>query len=209
MRLTIGLLSIAILLSAFPAYCQQPPPQSTTVTISKRIDALIERLGVVEAELAEVKLWKQYAEAAIDSQARQLGDLPKSFVAVTAGDEGYSVARTSAGLIAISVKDAVAYPGGHRLRIQLMPLTSVGLLRTSLSITYGRARRKGEDFVKWRNGLQLKQTTASNDLPGSRWTTVEVILAPSRPEEMEYFEISAEPGGIAPVVGSKYGLGSQ
>lgn len=149
------------------------------VLASAQKQTLEARVKQLEIEIQEIK-GDPILEALARSRARR--------VVLKMGEQGFSVAQTSIGAVAMKVKDVQPFAAGCRVSLEVLNLSSAHLLTTNFSVAWdGKGKSDRTTFQE------------VNALPSGRWTLVYLQSAKIKPDEL----IAVEVGVVPEVIGGQ------
>lgn len=92
---------------------------------------------------------------------------------VSTQEKGYAIARTKFGSFAIVCKDVNQFLDGYKVRLSIGNLTSARFDGTKI-------------FVKWgKSFLKNKEISVTDSFFPGRYTTIEVVITPAKPEDVK------------------------
>jgi len=110
----------------------------------------------------------------------QVGNISGGSVEVSTEDMGYYIAQTKYGSFAVVCENVTPYLDGYKAQLSVGNLTNARFNEAKIGLLWGK------DY----NNSKVMSVTNSF-LPG-RYTTVEVILTPAKPEDIKTFSVTLE-----------------
>ena len=110
----------------------------------------------------------------------QVGNISGGSVEVSTEDMGYYIAQTKYGSFAVVCENVTPYLDGYKAQLSVGNLTNARFNGAKIGLHWGK------DY----NNSKVMSVTNSF-LPG-RYTTVEVILTPAKPEDIKTFSVTLE-----------------
>ena len=110
----------------------------------------------------------------------QVGNMSGGSVEVSTEDMGYYIAQTKYGSFAVVCENVTPYLDGYKTQLSVGNLTNARFNGAKIGLHWGK------DY----NNSKVMSVTNSF-LPG-RYTTVEVILTPAKPEDIKTFSVTLE-----------------
>lgn len=108
-----------------------------------------------------------------------------------ANPSGFLRLDHASGFFLVSMKDVTTYLDGHKAMLQIGNPFEATFEGLKLNVKWGKKRQPGEDREKWYASLNQKKVSLTNKmLPGS-WNPVEVVLVPSKADELGVLLIEA------------------
>lgn len=111
---------------------------------------------------------------------REVYNLGSGSAIVSTEEKGYSIAQTKYGAFAVSCKNVIPYLDGYKIVLDIGNLTSARFNGAKLSVNWGKANE------------HKKEISVTNNFPPGRYTPVELVLTPAKPEEIKTFNVVLE-----------------
>ncbi|MFM9865604.1 MAG: hypothetical protein ACKVRO_18585 [Micropepsaceae bacterium] len=128
----------------------------------------------------------------------QVKDLTEQRAELTT-EPGYSLLRNSFGVFPISYNKAVPYLDGHKIYLDVGNPTNMRFVGAKIVVEYGSpAPRTADgklDFANWgeyRAGRREYETSVTNEFAPGWYTTIELIITPSKPEQVRELSASVQ-----------------
>jgi hypothetical protein len=120
-------------------------------------------------------------------------DINKS-VTFTATSNGFQKLDTELGSFLISVQGIIPYLNGHKLTLNIGNPSMSEFAGFTLKTKWGEAfNPKGKIiYADWAKSLKSKEEKFTEHLKPGRWNKIDLVLAPAKPEQLEYIEIEME-----------------
>jgi hypothetical protein len=139
--------------------------QNTSTPSTTREKPLAERINELETDVFLLNL--------------QVDNLISGSAIVSTEEKGYAIAQTKYGSFAIVCKNASQYLDGYKVHLNIGNLTNARFNGAKISL-------------KWGKGQHKKEVSVTNDFPPGRYTTVEVVMTPAKPEDIKEFTVGLE-----------------
>ncbi len=130
---------------------------------------------------------KESLQEKVDSLQRDLywlrmrvGNMSGGSAEVSTEEKGYSIAQTKYGSFAVICKNVTPYLDGYKVQLDIGNLTSARFNGAKISLLWGK------DYNSSKN-----MSVTSSFLPG-RYTTVELVMTPAKPEDMKTFSVALD-----------------
>jgi hypothetical protein len=115
----------------------------------------------------------------------RLNDLQSGQVTVNTDEKAYNIAQTKFGSFAVICKNVTPYLDGYKIVLEIGNLTSGTFQGATLVFEYGN------------NGNGSKTIEVSNIFLPGRYSNVEVILTPAKPEDIKTITVYLQFNGMA------------
>ncbi len=180
--------SLWMMLIALLASCRTDP------TVEKRLDAL-------EAKTASVQRATDHLRLLHDTVVQRLDRRNEAVLDPT--ESGFSTVETGSGVLLVSCSGAEPYLDGYKIKLRVGNPHNMGFSGCEMTVRWGpRAPDApdetsgtepsdsewatwGERYEAWKKkDFRSKKIVLTQDLEPGAWNPVEVILSPSRPEEV-------------------------
>jgi len=110
----------------------------------------------------------------------QVGNMSGGSVEVSTEDKGYYIAQTKYGSFAVVCENVTPYLDGYKAQLSVGNLTNARFNGAKIGLHWGKDYNNSKDM-----------SVTNSFLPG-RYTTVEVILTPAKPEDIKTFSVTLE-----------------
>lgn len=196
----------------FIAGCSKDEDSHTSISsLEAQVSDLEKRLASSEAQA------KLLATSIENVQWEVLSKLElESAAIVDPSSKGYAIARNEYGAFPVILEDAQPYLDGHKLKFQIGNLTSAAMTDVKLKIVYGERdpalptrdnrlsdRENSKAFRQYLDTVEQNKKSrriltidAGKDLAPASWNIVEVIISPSKPENLGRIEVSVKAMGM-------------
>ncbi|MGO9018384.1 MAG: hypothetical protein ACLQVJ_08545 [Syntrophobacteraceae bacterium] len=178
--------------------------------IDDKIDNLEKRLSDLQLNYDEIKshcneleqnlfdLQSQHDKEIIDLQSKynwmdvQM-NVNKSII-LNATSKGFQKLDTDLGCFLVSVQGITPYLNGHKLNLNIGNPSTSEFAGFTLKTKWGEAfNPKGNvTYADWKKSLKSKEETFTEHLKAGHWNKIDLVLAPAKPEHLEYIEIEME-----------------
>ena len=115
----------------------------------------------------------------------QVGNMSGGSVEVSTEDKGNYIAQTKYGSFAVVCENVTPYLDGYKAQLSVGNLTNAGFNGAKIGLLWGKD-----------NNNSKYMSVTNSFLPG-RYTTVELILTPAKPEDIKTFSVTLEFGQLA------------
>lgn len=102
-------------------------------------------------------------------------------------EKGYSVAEMDIGSVLLSVKDVAPYANGVKVKLNIGNPTSATFPGLKLNVVWANAAPGTKNYDP--NTRQTKEITISGEIKPGMWNTEEIVLAPAKPDQIDYVTI--------------------
>lgn len=113
------------------------------------------------------------------------GDPKTAVLSVT--EKGYSVAEMPVGSVLIAVRDVSPYANGVKIKLDIGNPTSATFPGLKLQVAWANAAPGAKNYDS--NTHQKKEISIAGDIKPGAWNTEEIVLAPAKPEQVDYVSI--------------------
>lgn len=146
---------------------------------------------IAQLESAQVKLSGNVDKLQTQLVSLQLetvltGDAVKTAV-LSVTEKGYSIAEMSVGSLLISVKDVAPYANGVKVKLNIGNPTSATFPGLKLEVAWANAVPGTKNYDA--STYQKKDISISSDIKPGMWNTEEIVLAPAKPDQVDYVSI--------------------
>ncbi len=124
--------------------------------------------------------------ATLQFESAIMGDVGKTAV-LSVTEKGFSVAEMSVGSILISVKDVTPYANGVKVKLNIGNPTSATFPGLKLQVGWANAEPGSKNYDA--STYQKKEISISSDIKPGMWNTEEIVLAPAKPDQVDYVSI--------------------
>ena len=178
--------------------------------ITGKIDGMEKRLSDLQSSYDEMKshcneleqnlfdLRSQHDNEIVGLQSKCswiefLMNVNKSIV-FNATSKGYHKLDTDLGCFLVSVQGTIPYLNGHKLSLNIGNPSTSEFAGFTLKAKWGEAfDPKGRvTYADWKKSLKSKEETFTEHLKAGHWNKIDLVLAPAKPEQLEYIEIEME-----------------
>ncbi|MEI7464286.1 MAG: hypothetical protein WCJ87_02995 [Burkholderiales bacterium] len=162
------------------AACGRPTEQATPAVAASGPTSETELRGDIQKLTWAVALLKTRVSA-----------LESGDATISTEDQGYDVARTKFGPFTVSVRGVTPYLDGHKVKIRIGNLTNASFDDPKLKLSWGPAfdAEKPDD---WEKNQKKREVSLTESLLSGSFTDVEVILTPSKPEDIKSISVGFE-----------------
>lgn len=108
-----------------------------------------------------------------------------AFLSLT--EKGYSVAEMPVGSVLIAVRDVTPYANGVKVKLDVGNPTSATFPGLKLQVAWANAAPGTKNYDS--NTHQKKEISISGEIKPGAWNTEEIILAPAKPDQVDYVTI--------------------
>jgi len=108
----------------------------------------------------------------------QVGNMSGGSADISTEEKGYSVAQTKFGSFAVVCRNVTPYLDGYKVQLGVGNLTNAHFNGAKMSLLWGA------DYSK------TKDMSVTNSFPPGRYTNVEVVLTPAKPEDIKTFSVT-------------------
>ena len=115
----------------------------------------------------------------------QVGNMSGGSVEVSTEDKGHYIAQTKYGSFAVVCENVTPYLDGYKAQLSVGNLTNARFNGAKIGLHWGKD-----------NNNSKYMSVTNSFLPG-RYTTVELILTPAKPEDIKTFSVTLEFGQLA------------
>jgi hypothetical protein len=148
--------------------CEKKAPNTSAVqTAPDKKESLQEKVDKLQRDLSLLKM--------------QVGSMFEGSVFISTEDKGYSLAQTKYGPFAIVCKKVTPYLDGYKVELQIGNLTSARFNGVKISVAWGIF-----------GGRVDKEMSFTNSFPPGRYTTVELVMTPAKPEDIKVFSVTLD-----------------
>jgi hypothetical protein len=155
------LLFLSFLIFACEKKAVIPPPVSHSPDKKESLDEKVNRL---QRELIRLRM--------------QVGNMSDGSAEVSTEEKGYSIAQTKYGSFAVVCRNVTPYLDGYKAQLGVGNLTNARFNGAKISLLWGTDYSKNKDM-----------SVTNSFLPG-RYTNVEVVLTPAKPEDIRTFSVA-------------------
>jgi len=147
------------------------PAPDKKESLREKVDQLQEKVDQLQGDLA----WLNY-------RVRIMGG---GSAEVSSEEKSYSIAQTNFGSFAILCKSVTPYLDGYKVQLGIGNLTSAQFNGAKISLRWGKLLNNSKDI-----------SVTNKFLPG-RYTTIEVVMTPAKPEDIKMFSVTLNFNEIA------------
>jgi outer membrane murein-binding lipoprotein Lpp len=184
--------------------------------LSTRVSALGVENAALRHDLEQLRAREEYLATSDTYLLQRINALDGAPAVVSGTDKDFEVARTDYGSFPVSVTDIQPHQNGYRVTLSIGNPLTANVIAGSISIKYGplppteekasdpkdpNADKKAElDFlqaqIKWKQDLQTVSQNITQPIVGGMWTSVDVIIAPVKADDLSYMEVFLAPTQI-------------
>lgn len=165
-RLMVSVLCLLVLsLTLFGCGKQNPTTPSAPATPATK-ESLEEKVTRLQRELSILRF--------------QVGGLTDGTAYVGTEDKGYSVAQTKYGTFTVVCRNLSPYLDGYKAQLAIGNLTTARFNGAKIAFQWG------EDLSK------NKEVSVTNSFLPGRYTNLDVVLTPAKPEDVKTFSVALE-----------------
>lgn len=144
--------------------CKKNAPDTPAVqTAPDKTESLQEKVDRLQRDLFQIKM-----------QVRQMSG---GSADVSTEEKGYSIAQTKYGSFAVACKNVTPYLDGYKVQLNIGNLTSVKFNGAKISLLWGTEYNHN------------KEMSVTNSFFPGRFTTVEIVMTPAKPEDIKTFSV--------------------
>jgi hypothetical protein len=110
----------------------------------------------------------------------QVNNMSNGFANVSTEEKGYAIAQTKYGSFVVRCKNVTPYLDGYKVQIGIGNLTTAQFTGAKIHLVWGK------DFIN------RKDMSVTNKFPPGRYTTIEVVLTPAKPEDIKTFTMNLD-----------------
>lgn len=169
--------------------CDMPASPSTT---NKAADVQ------VATSIADIKKKLDTTEFSIQLLERKVDNFFEMQAEITT-EPKYALARNSFGIFPVTYNRAVPYLDGHKVYLDIGNPTNIRFVGATIKVNYGAPAPRNTDgkidFTKWadyRAARKNYETDVTNEFAPGWYTTLELTITPSRPEEVRELEVGVQ-----------------
>ncbi len=107
----------------------------------------------------------------------QLTNFTDGSASISTEDKGYDIAQTKFGSFAVVCRNASPYLDGYKIRLGIGNLTSASFRGAKINVWWGE---------------NSKEFDVTDSFVPGRYTTIEVVLTPAKPEDIKALTVSLE-----------------
>jgi uncharacterized lipoprotein YehR (DUF1307 family) len=129
-------------------------------------------------------------------------------ITIDATSKGFQRLDTDLGPFLISVDGVTPYLNGHKLNLRIGNPSMCNFAGFTLKAKWGGAfNQNGEvTYADWEKSLKSKEENFTERLEPGAWNKIEIVLAPAKPEQLEYIEIQMEVNHVLLTSGGHLGM---
>jgi hypothetical protein len=110
---------------------------------------------------------------------------------ISTEEHGYDVARTKFGPFTVSARGVTPYLDGHKVKLRIGNLTNANFSDAKLKLSWGPPFDQNR-LDEWEKNQKKREVKLNENLVSGSFTDVEVILTPSKPEDIKSFSVGFE-----------------
>lgn len=115
----------------------------------------------------------------------QVRNISDGTAVVSSEEKGYSIAPTRYGSFAVICNTVTPYLDGYKVKLDIGNLTSAQFNGAKIKLTWGK------------NFDNTKDISITTSFPPGRYTTIEVVMTPAKPEDIKEFMVTLDFNQIA------------
>jgi hypothetical protein len=116
-------------------------------------------------------------------------------ISINPAEKGFQRIDTSSGFFLISCVDAKPFLGGYKFILHIGNPSSATYNGFTLNAKWGKKfdfKQTSLNYDDWKKSLQEKVISYVEDLAPGSWNKIELILSPTKPEELEHIELTMQ-----------------
>jgi hypothetical protein len=142
--------------------CEKKAHEAPAVkTAPDKEESLQEKVASLERDLLQLRM--------------QVNAMSEGSATVSTEEKGYSIAQTKYGSFAIVCKNATPYLDGYKVQLSIGNLTSAQFKGAKIHLIWGKSLTSSKDM------------SVTNSFLSGRYTTVELVMTPAKPEDIKKF----------------------
>lgn len=157
--------SMALFFVVFIFFIGCDKKQNTSDLSTTKQKPLAERVNELETDVFLLKL--------------EVNDLISGSAIVSTEEKGYAIAQTKYGSFAIVCKNVNQYLDGYKVHLGIGNLTTATFNGAKINLNWGKGQYK-------------KEVSVTNSFLPGRYTTVEIVITPAKPEDIKEFTVALE-----------------
>jgi hypothetical protein len=111
-------------------------------------------------------------------------------------DTSYQRLDTDNGFLLVSAVQATPYLNGYKIVLKIgnpLSMTFSGFkAKIKWSKAYDFKQYTQASYAEWEKSVSEKEVSLTNVLEGGAWNTVELVIAPATPDQLEYVTLSVQ-----------------
>lgn len=197
---TLALMLSPLLCIAQSTKATSPAPTAHSADLQRQIDSLKKKIGELDAELAILKGDSEAAGdiATLKGELDVVGDIlngkqdKNDEVLLHPSSRDFQRLDTNLGSFLVSIKDVSPYLNGYKIILNIGNPSAADFADATIHLKWGKPYNAKLSMDVWENSLRSQDTKLTTNLSSATWNTVEIILAPASPDELQYLRLSMD-----------------
>lgn len=180
-----------------PAIAQTAKTMSPLQSAQTQIDQLRRQIAVLQSRMAGLAEDNEKLSSRV--LTLELTKEPYKFAVLDLSSRAYERIDTDSGTFFISVKDASPYVDGYRIKVCIGNPYDGAYNGFKLKVTWNVALTKIKDlgWDKWKENERTKEASYTDVLQPGTWTTIDLLLPATAPDQLGYVTLVMETDTIA------------
>lgn len=188
-----NLMSLLILLWPVELWAQAKQPPAPQAGLQKQVEELRQEVQNLRQRLSRLNLDVIRLRAAQDAY--------KTVELDPASPRKYQRIDSDTGSFLISVEEAEPYLDGYKVQLEIGNPSSASYSGFSVTVRWGKKydwdKFDAASHEKWEKSIREKEISFTNSLVPGMWNRVELILTPTKADELGFLEVSIKTDTIS------------